>query len=169
MNAPALSETSEPPSGSFWKRRIVGPIAAQLRQGTTPEKVALTVALGLMLGIFPILGATMFLCALAAAVLRLNQPVMQLVNYLAFPLQLALIIPFYRAGEILFQQSPVPLSIPLLFERFRADTWQFLKDFSQIAAQGIAVWCLMAPLGVAVLYYVLRPPLRMLARQIAER
>ncbi len=129
----------------------------------------MTVALGLTLGVFPILGSTMLLCGLAAVLLRLNQPIIQLVNYFAYPLQFLLIIPFYQAGEMLFRQTPVPLSISLLFERFRADAWQFMKDFGQIAAQGIAVWCLLAPVVVATIYFVVRPPLRSLARKSAAQ
>src|SRR5256885_328582 len=69
-------------------RRIIAPILAQLRQGITPEKIALTLALGAALGIFPILGASTLLCAIAGIWLRLNQPVIQLTNYLVYPLQL---------------------------------------------------------------------------------
>ncbi len=150
---------------SFWRRRVISPIIAQLRQGTTPEKIALTIALGGTLGIFPILGTTTLLCGLAAATLRLNQPIIQLVNYFAYPLQLALIIPIYRLGETVFRKPHVPLSIPLLFERFQADFVQFLKDFGIIAVQGIAVWCLIAPIAAALVYYTVRPPLRILARR----
>lgn len=148
---------------SFWQRRIVAPIVAQLRQGITPEKMALTIALGLMLGVFPVLGTTTLLCGLVAVVLRLNQPMIQLVNYFVYPMQLALIIPVYRAGEILFFKTPLPLSIPSLFERFEADFGQFLRDFGMIAAQGIVVWCLLAPVVVAALYFGIRPALRRLA------
>ena len=151
---------------SFWQRRVVAPIVGQLKQGLTPEKIALTIALGLVLGIFPILGSTTILCGLAAVLLRLNQPIIQLVNYFAYPLQLALIIPIYRAGETLFRQPHIPLSIPLLFERFRADFGKFLADFGIIAVQGIVVWCLLAPVTVAILYYAFRPALRTLARRI---
>src|SRR5678815_1310745 len=115
------------PRRSFWQRRIVTPIVAQLTQGVTPQKIALTIALGLMLGIFPILGSTTALCALAGIVLKLNQPIIQLVNYLGYPLQLALLIPFYRAGEHLLGRTPIPLSVSLLFDRFGADFWQFLR------------------------------------------
>jgi uncharacterized protein (DUF2062 family) len=153
---------------SFWRRRVVKPIADQLRQGIAPEKIAITVALGLTLSIFPILGSTMLLCGLAALFLRLNQPVIQLVNYFGYPVQLALLIPFYRAGESLFGQPHVPLSIPLFFERLRADVWQFFRDFGLIALEGIAVWCLIAPLLVLALYYTLRPLLRTLSRQLAR-
>jgi uncharacterized protein (DUF2062 family) len=166
MSAPAVMEEPVETRPSFWQRRVVAPIVAQLRRGITPEKIALTIALGLVLGVFPILGSTTLLCGLAAVVLRLNQPIIQLVNYFAYPLQLALIIPIYRAGEILFHQAPVPLSIPLIFARFRADFWQFLRDFGMIAVQGIVVWCLLAPVVVAVLYFSLRPALRVLARKV---
>lgn len=150
---------------SFWQRRIVDPIVAQLRQGITPEKVALTIALGIVLGVFPILGSTMLLCALAAVMFRLNQPIIQLVNYFAYPLQLVLIIPIYRAGETLFQCDHVPLSIPLIFERFRADFRQFLLDFGLIAIHGIVVWCLLAPIAALLIYFATRPALRALARR----
>ena len=167
MNSPPVMEeqpaTAHP---SFWQRRVVAPIVVQLRQGITPEKIALTIALGVGLGIFPILGSTTLLCGLAAVALRLNQPVIQLVNYFTYPLQLALIIPIYRAGEILFFKTPVPLSIPLLLERFKADFGQFLGDFGMIAIQGMVVWCLLASLIVPALYFSFRPPLRTLAGKV---
>ncbi len=152
---------------SFWRRRIVRPIAAQLSQGVTPEKIALTLALGFALSIFPILGSTTLLCALAGFVLKMNQPIIQVVNYFAYPAQLALLIPFYRAGETLFRQPHVPLSIPLFFQRIHAGFLQFLKDFGLIAAQGIVVWCLVAPLLVGAIYFTARPPLRAFARRLS--
>ena len=165
MSAPDLAVSA--PRESFWQRRIVTPIAAQLQQGITPEKIALTIALGFVLGTFPILGSTTLLCGIAALVFRLNQPIIQLVNYFTYPLQLALLIPFYRAGETLFGKAHIPLSIPLLFQRFGADAWQFLKDFGIIAVQGIVVWCILAPALVAALYFTMRPLLRRLARRTA--
>lgn len=167
MSADTASQIAPTARESFWKRRVVTPLIAQLKQGVTPEKLALTVALGLVLGIFPILGATTLLCGAAAIALRLNQPVIQLVNYFAYPVQLALIIPIYQAGEKLFGNAPIPLSIPLIFERFRADFGQFLRDFGMIAVQGIVVWCILAPVLVSALYFTMRPLLRKLARHSA--
>lgn len=164
MSAPDC--TAPAPRESFWQRRVVAPIAAQLQQGITPEKIALTIALGVVLGTLPILGSTTLLCGVAAVAFRLNQPIIQLVNYFAYPLQLVLIIPFYRAGETLFGKDHIPLSIPLLFQRFGADAWQFVKDFGMIAVQGIVVWTLLAPVCIAVIYFVTRPPLRVLASRL---
>ena len=161
-------ETSSPavPAPSFWSRKIAGPILAQLRQGITPEKIALTLAMGFVLGLFPILGATTALCGAAAYCFRLNQALIQLVNYLASPVHLALLLVFYRAGESLFGQEHLPLSIPMLAERFRAGPWQFLSDFGRIGLQGVVVWLLVAPVAMGLLYFLLRPLLRRAAQRM---
>lgn len=164
----ALPPTAAPVA-SFWQRRVVAPIVNQLKQGITPEKIALTVALGLLISVFPIIGATTLLCGVVAFVLRLNQPIIQLVNYLAYPLQILLLIPFYRGGEHLLGLKPVPLNIPLLFARFRADAGQFFKDFGLIAAGGVLVWLVMAPFAVATVYFITRPFLRTLAARLHGR
>ena len=75
----------------FFYRRLILPILNLLRQGITPEKIALSIAFGIALGVFPVIGATTLLCAAAAIVLRLNLPAIQLVNYFVYPLQIALL------------------------------------------------------------------------------
>jgi hypothetical protein len=67
--------------------------------------VALLLALGLVLGTFPIYGCPTILCALAALSLRLNVPALQVVNRLTTPLQLALLVPFARVGAHLVGAS----------------------------------------------------------------
>lgn len=143
---------------------MVTPIRLQLQQGITPRQVALTLALGGVLGIFPILGASTPLCLLAGVWLRLNQPLIQLINYLVYPLQLLLLIPFYRAGERLFGADPVPIvNVTGLMARFGADPWQFLLDYGRVGLYGVAVWCLVAPLLTALGYALLQPMLQALA------
>lgn len=155
-------------TGSFVQRRIVAPVLAQLRQGITPEKIALTAALGAVLAVFPILGSTTLLCGLAAWGLGLNQPIIQLVNYLCYPLQFALLLPFYRAGEW-FGAPHVALSIPELLARFDAGPLEFVTEFGLVALGGIAAWLIAAPLAITALYYGLRPALRRLARRSLSR
>jgi uncharacterized protein (DUF2062 family) len=156
-----------PAAPSFWQRRVVAPILAQLRQGITPEKVALTIALGGTLGIFPILGACTALCAFAALWLRLNQPIIQLVNYLAYPLQVILLIPFYRAGEILFRADPVPIvNVADLAKRFGDGPWQFMLDYGRVGLYGIVVWMLLAPVIAGVAYLALKPLLVAASRRL---
>ena len=79
MNECAVNPTTQPSRlKSFWRERVIGLILAQFIQGFTPRKITLTIALGLNLGLFPILGATTALCAIAGFCLKLNQPVIQL-------------------------------------------------------------------------------------------
>lgn len=75
-------------------RYVLEPILTLLRQGITPEKIALSLAFGIGLGIFPVLGVATILCTVIALALRLNLAAIQIVNYLASPVQLLLIIPF---------------------------------------------------------------------------
>jgi uncharacterized protein (DUF2062 family) len=158
------------PVESWWRRRVIAPILGQLRQGITPQLIALTIAAGLVLGIFPILGTSTLLCAVFALALRLNQPIIQLVNYLAYPLQILLLFPFYRAGERLFGQPPVPLlSIVALSQRFWADPWQFLLDYGLVALYGVVVWGLVAPVIVGLVYVLLKPPLQAMSRRLRPR
>jgi uncharacterized protein (DUF2062 family) len=167
MDAPAAAGAGRQ---GWWQRRVVAPILAQLRQGITPQLIALTIAAGLVLGIFPVLGTSTLLCAVFAFVLRLNQPIIQLVNYLAYPLQIALLFPFYRAGERLFDQPPVPLlSVVELSQRFWADPTQFLVDYGLVALYGIVVWGLVAPVLAGLLYLGLKSPLQAMARRLPAR
>ena len=73
---PATTHSS--PLKRFWRERVVALIIAQFTQGVTAQKMALTIALGITLGVFPIVGATTTLCAIVGVWLRLNQPVIQL-------------------------------------------------------------------------------------------
>lgn len=163
MSAPATTV----PRRSFWRRRVLDLIVAQLRQGITPDQIALTLALGFVLAVFPILGSTTLLCAGAALWLRLNQPVIQLVNYLCYPLQIALLLPLYHAGEWLGAPH-LALSIPQLMDRFRAAPLRFIADFAGIALGGVGAWCIAAPAAAALLYFALRRPLRLLAARTRQ-
>lgn len=67
----------------------------------SPEQIALLLSVGLVLGVFPIMGCPTVLCLLAAFGLRLNVAALQLLNNLSSPLQLVLLLPLARAGTML--------------------------------------------------------------------
>src|ERR1035441_3975205 len=76
--------------------------AVWLRQGISPRRLALTLALVLAIGCIPGLGIPTAVCAVLAIALRLNLPAIQAANYAVMPLQLLLIMPFVRLGGWLF-------------------------------------------------------------------
>lgn len=148
-----------------WLRRRVGePVLAVLRMGVTPEKIAWSIALGLALGVFPIFGATTLLCTAAALSLRLNIVVIQLVNYLAYPLHLALLIPFLRFGERLLRLKAIPITLAALKQQLAADPWGAVAVFARVELRAIVGWLPVAPVVVVVLYLLLAPLLRRVRR-----
>jgi uncharacterized protein (DUF2062 family) len=80
-----------------------------LRQGISPRRLAITLALGFAVGCIPVLGLPTVLCAALAFGLRLNLPAIQAANYAAMPFQLALILPFVRLGERIFRATAQPV------------------------------------------------------------
>lgn len=148
---------------SIFYRKLIQPIIDLLRQGITPEKIALSLAIGVCLGVFPVLGSTTALCTLAAIIFRLNLPAIQLVNYFVYPLQLALLIPFIRFGEIIFRAPHVSLSMTIIFESIKRSAWQTTKTYWTSGWHAMIGWCLVGPLAIWTLYLVLTPLLRRLA------
>jgi hypothetical protein len=150
----------------FFYRRIGLPIVELLRQGVTPEKLALSLALGIAFGVFPVLGTTTALCALAALVLRLNLPAIQIVNYFVYPAQIALLFPFFRLGEKLFGAPRLPLSAAQILAMFRANLWGATQFLWTTVWHAAIAWCLVAPPVAAILYLILVPLFqRVLARE----
>ena len=148
----------------FLHRRLVRPIVDLLTQGITPEKIALSIAFGLVLGVFPALGWTTLLCLLVAVWLKLNVPAMQLVNYLAYPLQLVLLVPLLRAGEFLFRAPKLTISLPQILAMIRADVWHAITALWVATMHAIVAWAVVAPLAIYLLYKILAPILTRLAQ-----
>lgn len=142
------------------RRRLVRPILDLLRQGVTPEKIALSIALGIALGIFPALGSTTILCAVAALALRLNLPAIQIVNYFVYPLQVALLLPFFRMGEWLFGAPRLPLAVPQIYAMVQASVWGATVALWTTTWHAMVAWCSVAPIFVAATYLILTPLLR---------
>jgi uncharacterized protein (DUF2062 family) len=150
---------------AFLQRRLFRPVIDLLRQGATPEQIALSVVFGVMLGVFPVLGATTALCAIAALVFRLNLPAIQLVNYFVYPLQIALLIPFFLLGEKLFGAPHLPLTVPQIYAMIHASVPDAMRALWTTTWHAIIIWCLLAPIAGIVLYLILAPALRRVARR----
>ena len=56
----------------FLTRKLIRPLLELLRQGVTPEKLALSIALGAVFGMLPALGCNTALCALIVLLWGLN-------------------------------------------------------------------------------------------------
>lgn len=149
---------------SFLRRRVLLPTLSFLKQGVTPQKLAQCFAIGLVVACFPVLGSTTLLCTAIALPLRLNLPAIQLANWVAYPLQLAVLIPLFRAGEWLFGVAvQLPLTPEKLVAMFRADFWGSIAALWDTTLHAIAAWALMGIPLMILLYFVLLPIFRRLS------
>lgn len=144
----------------FLQRRLVAPLLALLRQGVTPRKLALGLALGIVIGLVPIFGISTLLCAIAALALRLNMPAIQLVNYLLTPVQLLLIIPLLRFGEWLARAPRFPITLESGLGLLSHGALEAVRVLATAIAHATLGWSVLAPLAAFALFRILEPVLR---------
>ena len=130
--------------------------------GMTPEQLALSIGLGVALGMVPALGMATLLCTMTALLFRLNLPAIQLTNILVYPLQLALLIPFLHAGEWLFGSESLNLSVDFIQRMMKENLWKTVINLWTATMRAVVVWLLIAPVVVALVYLILTPILRKL-------
>jgi uncharacterized protein (DUF2062 family) len=111
-----------------------------------PERTALVLALGLVIGVFPVMGCPTAMCLVAAFVLRINPAPLLLLNHACSPLQLVLLLPLARTGMWMCGAETASAHPALL-----------LAHAILSAVAGWAVVCI--PMGLG-LYFALRAILR---------
>ena len=148
------------------QHKLVRLTLALLSEGMTPHKIALTLALGVLLGAIPVLGTTTVLCALAAVVLRLNLPLIEAVQFLAYPLQLLLLIPFMQAGQWIFRQPPLPFTRVELLALLHSGWRHAIEQLWLYSLHGVVAWLLLGGAGAALIYLIVRP---LLAYSVTRR
>lgn len=146
----------------------MAPIVAQLRQGTSPSKLAWTTSTGITLGLLPFPGARGWICLWAGIRFRLNQPLLHTFKGLVFPLHLSLIIPFIQAGQWMFGKDPVPLTVEGLEEMMATGTWSFIKEAGAVLLRATAAWLVVAPVLLFALWAAAAPVMRFLARRTKD-
>ena len=158
-----------PTSRSWLRRRVLDPLLDLLRAGLSPEKLALTVGLGIVIGLIPAFGLTTVLSAAVALRLRLNVAAMQLATHLMTFFQLALFIPLLRAGAGIMGQGDkvAHLTVASLRQLIDREGWTAVGKLLWRAELGaLLLWATGGALLVGVLYFVLKTAFaRIVARQ----
>ena len=144
-------------------------IHRQVTQGLSPEKIAMTVAVGLCISINPIIGTTTIFSFVAAWALGLNQPIMQAINWSSYALQLLMLVPFIRLGEWLFGAPPERRPISRLLSMLRTDFTGGLVQLRTTFGHAFVAWLGVSPLLIAALYFGTLPFFRRLSRRLASR
>ena len=160
----------ERPRDPFWRRRILHPLVALLTQGVTPDKLASTLAVGAACSLFPFLGTTSVLNLGVGLWLRMNQPLLQTLNQVLGPVQLAMILVHVRIGEVVWRASDAErFGVVEMVRAFSELPFgEFLQRFGRAGVHAFTGWVLTAPVLAATLYLLARPVLRRLASRRTE-
>jgi len=148
------------------RRRILEPLLKLLSEGLAPSRLALCVAVGIVIGTIPILGVSTILCTLIALMFRLNLPAIQLAQWAMAPIQLLLIIPFVRLGEWLLRAPPQPLSLKAAAALMEQGLGPAVVALGDAILHASFAWALIAPVLILLLNKTLRPVFQRSARRI---
>jgi hypothetical protein len=147
-------------------RRVALPIFALLRMGASPQKLAWSIAVGLLIGINPIIGSTTLFCLAAAFLLRLNVAASQLANHLVYPFELLLVIPFIRFGDVVFHTAPMPFSARSLIHAARTSPIALTRQLWRWEWHAFTLWLGLAVVLVPIIAVSITPFLRRLLLRI---
>src|SRR5580693_2906406 len=125
--------------------------------GASPERLAWSIAAGLLIGINPILGSTTILCLALAFLLRLNVAASQLGNHIVYPLELILVIPFIRAASRAFHTAPMPLSANQLMHAAREHPLNLIRQLWLWEWHAFLLWALLAAVAIPAIAFTLTP------------
>jgi uncharacterized protein (DUF2062 family) len=136
------------------RRKIRNLIEKIFIQGVTPQKLAGTISLGIFIGTVPVLWGSTIICAFFAFMFRLNQPGIQAANYLVYPIQIAMIVPFYRIGAKIFPWGP-SVSVDIILKEIMKNWFGNIALILVATLKAIAVWLLVAAPLSLLLYFLL--------------
>lgn len=146
-------------------RKITQLVRTLLTQGLTAQKIALTITCGVILGLTPIIGTTTMLCTLVALALGLNLPLIQVVNYLMYPLEILLLIPFLALGHWMITGHPLPLDLHHILLWFHQGWFYALGRLWRYLLEGLLAWAVVGLVMGFLLYFILYGIFRHLRRE----
>ncbi len=136
-----------------------------LKQGTSPKALAISSTVGLLLGVFPVLGVTTLMMGAISVRWRLNLPLMLAVSYLIYPLQLFLLVPFVRVGEWVTGVTPANFSLDTMADAFATNFTAALVDLGTSNLVAVLGWCLLAVPTSILVYLMFMPIFRLALRK----
>ncbi|XP_024163509.1 uncharacterized protein LOC112170447 isoform X1 [Rosa chinensis] len=154
---------------TIWlNKKIVEPLLEILRKGAEPKLLAFSAALGFTIGLFPICGTTVIICGLAIASLgsHCHAPTVMVINLIATPIELSLMVPFLRFGEYVSGGPHFPLTSDALKKVL---TLQASHEVLLSIAHALLGWLVAAPFIFAAVYILSLPLFKVLVHKFSTR
>jgi uncharacterized protein (DUF2062 family) len=138
------------------KRRFVFPLFKAIKAGISIERLAVSLALGITVGLIPLYGFTTLIVGCIALSLRLNFVAMQVAHYIVHPLQIALLVPFLKLGDAILKCSDISFTVKQYIHLFKTDFWGAVHELWLVNLSAIIIWMIIAIPLFILLYYSIR-------------
>ena len=127
---------------------------ALFKQGLSPIELTQSILVAALFSIIPILGVTTILLTAFSLKRKLNLPIMIAISYLAWPLQILMIIPFINIGEYIFSVPQTHHSVEEIIASFQESFFGTLSHLSFELICGFGGWMLTAVPFFTLIYLV---------------
>ncbi|HSY36455.1 MAG TPA: DUF2062 domain-containing protein [Acidobacteriaceae bacterium] len=149
---------------SLWQRWIVNPVMGLLRMGADPNRLAWSLALGVVVGVNPLLGSTTVVVLALAAVFRLNIVASQVGNHAVYPLEWLLFPVFIKVGDAVFGTEKLPLEGHALWYAAKHHPWHTTRLLWRWEWHALVVWAIFAAAATPAVAMAIEPVLRKMAK-----
>jgi uncharacterized protein (DUF2062 family) len=155
--------------GKLLQRMVVQPVTRLLRRGASPEQLAWSMAVGIVVGVNPLLGSTTLVVLALAAVFRLNVVASQVGNHAMYLPEIALFPVFVKLGSVVFSTQKLPLEGHELLMAVKAHPWDMTKVLWMWEWHALVVWAMCAVVALPVIALGLRPVLTRALRRVKQQ
>jgi uncharacterized protein (DUF2062 family) len=140
-----------------------------LKHGADPDRLAWSLALGIVIGINPLLGSTTLVVLALAAIFRLNLVASQVGNHSMYPMQLLLFPVFIKLGSMVFGTDRLPIHGKELYEAVKHHPWDTTKLLWTWEWHALIVWVVVAAVALPAIAMGVKPVLEKMARRMKRR
>lgn len=149
-----------------FQKRVMQPVLELLRIGATPHGLAWALAVGVVVGINPLLGSTTVIALALAGCFRLNVVASQIGNHVVYPLELLMFPVWIKLGSVIFGTPGIPLNRSALMDAVRHHPWETTRKLWMWEWHALAVWAVCGAIAVPLLQMALLPPLRKMVERL---
>ncbi len=135
-------------------RALKSKTVALFKQGLSPKELTQSILVSALISIIPIVGVTTVLLTILSVKRKLNLPIMIAISYLAWPLQILMIIPFINIGEFIFSIPQSNHSAQEIIASFQESFFGTLSQLSFELLCGFGGWLLTAVPFFTLVYLV---------------
>jgi uncharacterized protein (DUF2062 family) len=140
-------------SGQY-KKKVSLPLAQIRKEGFSSEKLALSVSIGIIGGTFPIIGLASFVCLILTLLFKQNLVIVQVTNYMVYPLQIVLLLPLLRIGNSVLASNHIVLTLHQVVLAFQIGVLHGINELGSILLYGALAWVVVAAPALLILYII---------------